>query len=214
MSKPKLASQPTIKRLPSYLHVIENAQQEGKEFISGTVIAEELGLEPIQVRKDLAVTGIVGKPRIGFPVDNLIKAIYRFLRWDQDNRAIVVGAGNLGTALMGYREFNRRGLRIVAAFDPDKRKIGKQFHDTEVFALGQMAAKLKQLNAAIAILTVPSSHAQAVADLLVKCGIRAIWNFTNVKIRVPDTVTVQKEDLSSGYAVLSVRMNLPALVSK
>jgi redox-sensing transcriptional repressor len=208
VSTPKLASQPTIKRLPSYLHVIENAQKEGKEYISGTVIAEELGLEPIQVRKDLAVTGIVGKPRIGFPVDKLIQAIYTFLQWDRDNRAIVVGAGNLGTALMGYREFNRRGMTIVAAFDLDKRKIGKKYHETEVYSLSQISEKLKELRVDIAILTVPSSHAQAVSDMLVKAGIRAIWNFTNIKIKVPRTVIVQKEDLSSGYAVLSVKMRL------
>ena len=214
MSTVKLASQPTIKRLPSYLHVIENAQNDGKQFISGTVIAEELGLEPIQVRKDLAVTGIVGKPRIGFPVNKLIKAIYAFLSWDQDHQAIVVGAGNLGTALMGYPEFNRRGMRIVAAFDMDKRKIGKRVHNTEVFALGQMAEKLKGLDIQIAILTVPSDHAQAVAELLVKSGVRAIWNFTNVKLRVPEHVTVQKEDLSSGYAVLSVKMTMPAISEK
>jgi len=202
----KLASQPTIKRLPSYLHVIENAQKEGREFISGTVIADELELEPIQVRKDLAVTGIVGKPRIGFPVDKLIHAIYNFLDWDKNHRAVIVGAGNLGTALMGYREFNRRGMTIVAAFDLDKKKVSKEIHETQVFALGQMPEKIKELDANIAILTVPSQHAQAVADLLIKAGIQAIWNFTNVKLKVPSDIIVQKEDLSSGYAVLSVKM--------
>jgi redox-sensing transcriptional repressor len=208
MNTTKIASQPTIKRLPSYLHVIENAQREGKEFISGTVIAEELDLEPIQVRKDLAVTGIVGKPRIGFPVDKLIEAIYTFLEWDQDHPAILVGAGNLGTALMGYREFQRRGLNIVAAFDPDKTKIGTEIHGTEVFSVGQMHEKIQEFGARIAILTVPSAHAQAVADLLVKAGIRAIWNFTNIKLKVPPHIIVQKEDLSSGYAVLSVKMRM------
>jgi redox-sensing transcriptional repressor len=208
MSTIKIASQPTIKRLPSYLHVIENAQREGKEFISGTVIAEELDLEPIQVRKDLAVTGIVGKPRIGFPVDKLIEAIYNFLEWDRDHRAIIVGAGNLGTALMGYREFKLRGLNIVAAFDPDKNKVGTLIHGTEVFPVGQMMDKIRELGVNIAILTVPSAHAQAVADLLVKGGIQAIWNFTNIKLKVPKNVIVQKEDLSSGYAVLSVKMRV------
>ncbi len=208
MSRPKLGSQPTIKRLPSYLHVIENAHREGKEYISGTTIAEELELEPIQVRKDLAVTGIVGKPRIGFPVEELIKSIYSFLEWHKDHRAAIVGAGNLGTALMGYREFRRRGLNIVAAFDLDKKKVGKSLHETPVFTLHHMPEKIQELKVKIAILTVPSSHAQAVADLLVKAGIQAIWNFTNVKLKVPQSVVVQKEDLSSGYAVLSVKLRL------
>ena len=208
MTRPKLGSQPTIKRLPSYLHVIENAQRDGREFISGTTIAEELELEPIQVRKDLAVTGIVGKPRIGFPVDKLIESIYSFLEWHKDHRAAIVGAGSLGTALIGYREFRRRGLNIVAAFDMDKRKIGKSIHETPVFTLHQMAEKIQELSIKIAILTVPSSHAQAVADLLIKAGVEAIWNFTNVKLKVPEHIVVQKEDLSSGYAVLSVKLRI------
>jgi redox-sensing transcriptional repressor len=190
------------------LHIIETAQREGKEYISGTVIAEELKLEPIQVRKDLALTGIVGKPRIGFPVDELIRAIYGFLEWDKEHRAIIVGAGNLGTALMGYREFSKRGMDIVAAFDLDKNKIGTSLHGTPVYSLGQMSEKIAELGAGMAILTVPSGHAQAVADLLVRAGITAIWNFTNIKLKVPDEVIVQKEDLSSGYAVLSVKMRL------
>ena len=208
MRTPKVTNQPTIKRLPSYLHIIESAQRDGKEYISGTVIAEELKLEPIQVRKDLALTGIVGKPRIGFPVDELIRAIYSFLEWDREHRAILVGAGNLGTALMGYREFTKRGMNIVAAFDLDKNKIGNSHHGTPVYSLGQMSEKIDEIGVDMAILTVPSGHAQAVADLLVRAGIRAIWNFTNVKLKVPEDVLVQKEDLSSGYAVLSVKMRL------
>ena len=125
MKATKIASLPTIRRLPSYLHVIENARQDGHEFISGTVIAEELDLEPIQVRKDLAITGIVGKPRIGFPVQELIDAIYSFLHWNQDHRAVIVGAGSLATALMGYEEFPRRGLSIVAGFDVTPEKVGR-----------------------------------------------------------------------------------------
>jgi redox-sensing transcriptional repressor len=208
MRNSKLASLPTIKRLPSYLHVIEHANKEGKQYISGTVIADELELEPIQVRKDLAVTGIVGKPRIGFPVPELIEAIHNFLHWNKDHNAIILGAGNLGTALMGYVEFRRRGMNIVAAFDPDKEKIGRTINGTEVYSLNQMQAKVEQLRVDIAILTVPSAQAQAVADLLVKSGIKAIWNFTNDKLKVPPDVIVQKEDLSSGYAVLSVKMRV------
>lgn len=213
MKSIKLASLPTIKRLPSYLHVIEAAQREGREHISGTVIAEELELEPIQVRKDLAVTGIIGKPRIGFPVNELIQAINSFLSWNQVHNAILVGAGHLGTALMGYAEFPRHGLKVQAAFDPDKLKIGRTINDVPVYSLDELAHRVKEVEADIAILTVPSPHAQAVADLLINCGIKAIWNFTNVKLKVPDSVVVQKEDLSSGYAVLSVKMRMRSLVS-
>jgi redox-sensing transcriptional repressor len=208
MKPMKLASQPTIKRLPSYLHVVEAAAQEGRAYISGTVIAEELELEPIQVRKDLAVTGIIGKPRIGFPVNELIDAINRFLDWHEVHHAVLVGAGHLGSALMGYAEFPRHGMHIVAAFDPDPAKIGAVINDVPIYSLDELTDQIRQREVDMAILTVPSPHAQAVADLLVQCGIRAIWNFTNVKIKVPEDVVVQKEDLSSGYAVLSVKMKL------
>lgn len=206
MKATKLASLPTIKRLPSYLHVIENAQREGRQFISGTLIAEELDLEPIQVRKDLAITGIVGKPRIGFPVQELIDAIYDFLHWNRDHKAIIVGAGSLATALLGYAEFPRRGLSIVAAFDVIEEKVGRFINGKPVYHIDQLESRVATLDASIAILTVPSNRAQEVAEIVIAGGIRAIWNFTNVKLKVPPDVLVQKEDLSSGYAVLSVKI--------
>lgn len=202
----RLSSLPTIKRLPAYLHVIENAQREGLQYISGTVIANELDLEPIQVRKDLAITGIVGKPRIGFPVSQLIEAIYEFLHWNQDHRAIVVGAGSLATALLGYAEFPRRGLSLVAAFDVDSQKVGRLINGAPVYGLDEIGDRLPELNSSLALLTVPSASAQAVAEKIIDAGITAIWNFTNVKLKVPPEVIVQKEDLSSGYAVLSVKI--------
>ena len=206
MRSAKLASLPTIKRLPSYLHVIENVHKEGHAFISGTVIAEELDLEPIQVRKDLAITGIVGRPRIGFPVAELIDAIYRFLYWDHQHRAVIIGAGSLGTALMGYAEFARRGLMIVAGFDVQGTKVGGVINGKPIYHLDDLASRLPLLRASIAVLTVPSASAQDVADLAIAAGIGAIWNFTNIKLKVPPGVIVQKEDLSSGYAVLSVKL--------
>ncbi len=208
MKNIRVASTPTIKRLPAYLHIIEAAAREGKEYISGTVIAEELELEPIQVRKDLATTGIVGKPRLGFPVAELVQAINGFLDWNTVHNAIILGAGHLGTALMGYRIFPRHGMHIVAAFDSDTGKIGTKINGVPVYALPELKERVRKLQVELAILTVPSSHAQQVADLLVDCGIQSIWNFTNIKIKVPPGVIVQKEDLSSGYAVLSVKMRL------
>ncbi len=207
MKNTKLASVPTIKRLPSYLHVIEAAHRDGREYISGTVIAEELELEPIQVRKDLALTGVVGRPRLGFRVEDLIAAINAFLQWNQVRRAVVVGAGNLGTALMGYGEFGRHGMEIVAACDADPRKIGSTVNGRRVVSPAELPEFVAREKVTLAILTVPSSAAQETAESLVQAGITAIWNFTNVKLKLPPEVIVQKEDLSSGYAVLSVKLS-------
>lgn len=206
MKTSKLTSLPSIRRLPSYLLVVQQALDEGLEYISGTVIAQELDLEPIQVRKDLALTGIVGKPRIGYSVKYLYIAINRFLHWDTEKKACIVGAGNLGQALMGNKEFLKHGLRICAAFDVERSKIGKKIHEIEIFPLEILPQVKVDGGIEIAILTVPSTAAQEVTEQIVRAGITSIWNFTNVKLKVPSQVIVQQEDLSSGYAVLTVKI--------
>src|SRR5690606_34515766 len=145
MAGVKLSSVPTIKRLPGYLHIIEAALREGKEYISGTVIADELELEPIQVRKDLAITGITGKPRIGFPVGELIEAITQFLDWHHTHKAVLVGTGNLGSALSGYGEFSRHGMHILAAFDADPKKVGKSLNGIEIFPMDRIGDLIPEL---------------------------------------------------------------------
>ena len=206
MLKIKVSYAPSVRRLPSYLHIIRQSQRNGDYYISGTVIANELNLEPIQVRKDLAITGIIGKPKKGYPVDALIAAIEHYLGWDVTHEAILVGAGNLGSALMGYQEFQLHGLHMIAAFDTDPSKVGGKIHGVPIISMDGLEENIKSLKAEIAILTVPSPFAQATAEILVHAGITSIWNFTNVKLKVPDEVVVQREDLSSGYALLSVMM--------
>ncbi len=207
MVKIKIAAAPSVRRLPSYLHLIYQARQDGLEYISGTFIAQELNLEPIQVRKDLSITGIVGKPKKGYPVEELIAATERFLTWDSERKAVVVGVGNLGSALIGYQEFKLHGLNIVAAFDNNPEKAGGEVHGIPIYSDSNMPKTIKKLQAKVAILTVPSAYAQENTDTLVAAGIEGIWNFTKVKLKVPDSVVVQREDLSSGYAMLCVMLN-------
>ena len=204
----KAASLPTIRRLPGYLQVVRQAEQDGVLVISGTTIAEELELEPIQVRKDLAVTGIVGKPRVGYVVKDLIAALEHFLRWDQTHNAVVLGAGHLGTALLGHTEFRKNGMNISAGFDSDPAKIGKKYHGIKILDSVELVHYIKANNVTVAILTVPPHVAQELCNLVIEAGVRSIWNFTSLKLKVPEghpDVLIQKEDLSSGYAVLSVR---------
>jgi redox-sensing transcriptional repressor len=182
-------------------------QREGEEYISGTVIAQELNLESIQVRKDLSITGIMGRPKRGYPIDLLIDAIERFLGWDSLHDAALVGIGNLGSALLGYQDFQLHGLNIAAAFDTNPRKIGSTVHGIRIMNAKTMDIQIRGFGIKIAILTVPSGSAQEAADMLVSAGIEGIWNFTNVKLKVPENVIVQKEDLSSGYAILCVKMS-------
>ncbi|MBE6350001.1 MAG: redox-sensing transcriptional repressor Rex [Spirochaetaceae bacterium] len=207
MMNTKIPATPSIRRLPSYLHLIRQVYSEGYEFVSGTYIANELNLESIQVRKDLAITGIVGKPKRGYPVVPLIAAIEHFLGWNQAKNAIIVGAGNLATALTGYQEFQFHGLNFVAAFDVDENKIGKNIHNVPIFSLETLKEQIKNLEVEIAVLTVPCEYAQKCSDLLIEAGITAIWNFTNEKLKLPKNIAYQHEDLTSGYAMLCVKMD-------
>lgn len=206
VSKTKVSFAPSVRRLPQYLHIIRNAQLAGDDYISGTVIAQELHLEPIQVRKDLAITGIIGKPKKGYPVGALVRAIEHYLGWDIVQNGVLVGTGNLGSALIGYPDFERHGLKFVAAFDTDPQKIGQKVHGVPVHAMGELASIVRELGVTVAVLTVPSPMAQATAESLAGAGIKAIWNFTNTKLKLDPEIVVQREDLSSGFALLSVMM--------
>ena len=213
MSKFKVSYAPSVRRLPSYLLLAKQAQDHGDEYISGTLIAQELNLEPIQVRKDLSITGIAGKPKRGYPVVPLIAAIEAYLNWNTRVDAVVVGAGNLGSALSGFPGFRQHGLYIVAAFDADQHKAGKRIHETPIYPIEQLSERIAELGIEVAILTVPSMNAQDVASRLVSAGIKAIWNFTNVKLKVPDGIVVQNEDLSSGYAMLSMKRRISSALA-
>lgn len=194
---------PTVRRLPAYLRLLRDAKESGLQYVSSTLIAEKLQLEPIQVRKDLAAMGITGQPRLGFAASGLIDAIVNFLGWNNTADAFIIGAGNLGSALAGYSGFGDYGLNIVAAFDTDEKKIGKMIHGKEVFPLERLIRLAKRMHVHIAILTLPAAAAQSTAQWLVEAGIRAIWNFTPVKLVVPDGIIVERVDLAASLAVLS-----------
>jgi redox-sensing transcriptional repressor len=196
-----------VKRLPSYLQLLRVLQAEGQEYVSGTVLASVHHLEPVIVRKDLAITGIVGTPRVGFRVTELINAIERFLGWDNQTKAVLVGTGNLGAALLGYRGFENYGLLIVAAFDVDHQKIGKWIHGCKIQSMNQLASFVRRGEIKLGVLAVPAEAAREAADVMVQAGIRGIWNFTPVKLQVPENVVAQKEDLAEGLAVLSHRLH-------
>lgn len=197
---------PTVKRFPSYLRILRQYQSEGMEAISATMLADELGLKPIQVRKDISYTGIEGKPKVGFVVDELISYITHSLGWDNATKALVVGAGNLGKAIAMYEGFAAYGLSIVAAFDKDPGKIGTKVGSLTVRSMDELKEFIKTTGIAIAVITVPAVSAQSVADYLVECGIKGIWNFAPKDLKIPQDVVMQRTDLATSFAVLSVKM--------
>ncbi len=197
---------PSLRRLPRYLNILETFQIKGKTTVSATDIAEELDLKPIQIRKDMAFTGIVGKPKVGYDINELINSIRSFIGWNENTAALLVGAGSLGTALMGYEGFQTRGLRIEAAFDADPQKHGTSIYDTPVYPMSDLQKIARRKDIHVAVITVPAAAAQSVTDTLIEAGISGIWNFSPAEIQVPDNVVVKREDLSEGLAVLFVEM--------
>ncbi len=204
----KSIPEPTIRRLPIYHHYLIKVLESGNQFISCTQIATDLNLISVQVRKDLEATGIEGKPKVGYEVQALLKAIESFLGWHKTNPAILVGAGHLGYAVLGYQGFKDCGLNIAAAFDNDFLKIGKLIHGKPVFSIDSMENYIKEHKTEIGILTVPAQYAQEIADIMIRAGIKAIWNFAPARITSnnPD-VLIQHENLASSLAVLSIKIN-------
>ncbi|NLA93398.1 MAG: redox-sensing transcriptional repressor Rex [Spirochaetales bacterium] len=200
-----MISIPTIKRFPSYLRLLRQYKGEGEQWVSATRLAEELGLTPIQVRKDMAGTGVEGKPKVGFEIDSLISAIICNLGWDTPTNAILIGAGHLGGALARYDGFASYGLHIVALFDVDPGKVGFTIGDKVVKAMDEMEKFIVKNEISFAVVAVPAEAGQELADYLVSVGIKAIWNFAPKDLRLPPEVVVERTDLATSFAVLSAK---------
>jgi redox-sensing transcriptional repressor len=205
---------PSIQRLPVYLRFLKELSDDGETVVSCTRIAEEFGQLSVQVRKDLAITGITGRPKVGFRIDELIKAVESFLGWDELSPAVLIGAGSLGSAILGYKGFVEHGLDIIAAFDNDSEKIGKKIHGCPVEDIEKLTHYGKKGEVLIGILTVPAEFAQEIADLLVGIGVQGIWNYTPVRLDLPETVVCEDVKLSASFAVLSSRLRRAEAVSK
>lgn len=202
----KSIPEPTLRRLPLYYRLLKQLRDGGRIGVSCTMIGAELKLDPTQVRKDIEMTGTVGRPKVGYDISELICAIERFLGWDSTIEAFLVGAGSLGEALMGYAGFTECGLQIVAAFDVDPNKCHRVIHGKHVRHVSKLPNLMRRMKVRFGIITVPAAEAQQAANLLVEGGVLAIWNFAPAKIEVPERVIVTNEDLYCSLAVLSQKM--------
>ncbi|NMA43359.1 MAG: redox-sensing transcriptional repressor Rex [Oligosphaeraceae bacterium] len=205
MGRMKVLNSPTIRRMPCYLHQLTRLRLEGQSHISTTELAKDTATELIVVRKDIALTGAKGRRRIGYEINELIAKIKDYLGWDEMMSATLLGVGSLGSAILGYDEFALYGLRIESVFDSDPEKIGKVIRSHEVYDIASIKQRLGYSTPDIAIICVPAANAQEVAELLVEVGIKFIWNFSNITLKVPEGVVVQREVIAGGLAMLSVK---------
>ena len=190
-----------LQRLPIYLNYLKTLEGDG--FISSGAIARALGMGEVLVRKDLAYTSAQGRTRVGYKKSELIGALEEFLGCNDKKNAVLIGAGELGSALLAYGGFKNYGIDLIASFDNDEKKTGTQISGKPVYAMSQLKEKIKELVAPLAVICVPASVAQSVADELCDCGVKAILNFAPVLLRVKEGVTVRNIDVAANLAILS-----------
>ena len=198
-------SKSVLKRLPVYLSYLKSLPEGTATYISATALANALGMGEVQVRKDLAMVSDGGRPKIGYLRESLMDDISQFLGYDNTTDAILVGAGKLGQALLGYSGFDAYGLNILAAFDAnpaaDQTDEGKP-----ILPMEDLESFCRINKVLMGIITVPAEQAQSVCDKLIACGIKAIWTFAPVHLDVPPNILVQNENMATSLAVLSMHL--------
>lgn len=204
----KVVSKRVLKRLPFYLHFLKQKYNEGVTNISAPRIASDLGQNEVQVRKDLAlVSSTGGKPKTGYDIHTLILDMESFLGYNNENKAVLVGAGHLGRALLSYKGFDDCGVEVVAAFDEDKSLLSQEINGRRIYPMNCIKEICKKHGVNIGIITVPSKAAQEVCDRLVESGVLAILNFAPIRLNVPDNILVQNENTATSLAILSRHLN-------
>ena len=198
-------SKSVLKRLPGYLAYLKSIPDTGSPYISATALANALGMGEVQVRKDLAMVSDGGRPKVGYIREHLIEDISQFLGYDNTTDAILVGAGKLGQALLGYSGFEEYGLNICAAFDA-KPSIEKTEEGKPIYPMEKLESFCHTHKILMGIITVPAPHAQGVCDQMIHCGIKAIWNFAATHLDVPEGILVQNQNMATSLAVLSVHL--------
>ena len=188
-----------IKRLTLYHFILDECDDNGLEYVSSPQIADLLNIDDSQIRKDIKLVNNTGKCKIGYSVKALKTSIEKALGFRKIKNAFIIGAGNLGTALIKYDDLRNYGLNILALFDNDSSKVGKVINSKKVFHISELQNLVQSLNVDIAILTVPKIVAQDCADLLIEAGIKYIWNFTPRVLRVDESVKVWNENLIGNF---------------
>lgn len=188
-------SESTVRRLSRYLRLLQEAEARGQATISSEELAERGGTTSAQVRKDLSFFGSFGKRGLGYTVPELLAAIEGILGLGRVWRVALVGAGKIGSALISYRNFQRRGFEIQAVFDSDPAKVGKAWDTKIILPDEELERVLAEQRIDIAVIAVPGDAAQSVVDRVTRAGVRAILNFAPVRLRVPDGVSLRNVDM-------------------
>ncbi len=199
--------EPTLRRLPWYLSNVKLMKEKGEKYVSSTQISKEINVDASQIAKDLSYVNISGRTRVGYEIDELISVLENFLGFTNSHKAFLFGVGSLGGALLSDSGLRQFGLEIVAAFDVNPQLVGKVINGISIYHSDVFEEKMKEYQVNIGVLTVPIYIAQEITDKMVKGGIKAVWNFTPFRIRVPENIVVQNTSLYAHLAILFNRLN-------
>lgn len=199
----KRIAESTVRRLSMYLRYLEDLDTRGQQTASSDELAHLCGTTPAQVRKDLSFFGSFGKRGLGYPVHELTAHLREILGLEREWKVIIVGAGKIGAALANYRGFRQRGFTIVGVYDNDPNKVGQPWGEAIVRPMDELARDVAREDASIAVLAIPSENAQAVVDLVVNAGVRAILNFAPAQITVPPHVSLKSVNMAMELEGLS-----------
>ncbi len=196
-----------MSRLPLYYNFLLEKRKENCAYISSAVMAKSLKLNNVQVRKDLAcVSKQSGKPRVGFEIESLINDIEEVLGFNSLDEVVLVGAGRLGRTLLSYQGFADYKLNIVAGFDNSFDLVGTTVNDKPILHIDKFTTIVERLHIKIGIITVQKESAQEVCDMMIKAGIKVIWNFAPVHLEVPDGIIIKHENLAVSLAILAQKL--------
>ena len=199
--------EPTLRRLPWYLSNIKLMKEKGEQYVSSTQISKEINIDASQIAKDLSYVNISGRTRVGYNIDALIEVLESFLGFTNMHKAYLFGVGSLGGALLRDSGLSHFGLQIVGAFDVNPDLVGTKINGIPIYHSDDFEKRMKLDGVNIGVLTVPIAIAQEISDKMIAGGIKAIWNFTPFRIRVPENIVVQNTSLYAHLAVMFNRLN-------
>lgn len=199
--------EPTLRRLPWYLSCAKLMRSRGEKYVSSTLISKQINIDSSQVAKDFSYVAVTGRTRVGYDIDSLINVLEEFLGFNSMHKAFLFGVGSLGAALLQDTGLSHFGLEIVGAFDVNPDKVGEKISGIPIYHTEQFPEIMKLSNVNIGILTVPITISQEITDMMIAHGIKAIWNFTPFRIRVPENIVVQNTSLYAHLALMFNRLN-------
>jgi len=199
--------EPTLRRLPWYLSNIKLMKERGEQYVSSTQISRQINVDASQIAKDLSYVKIAGRTRVGYEIDALIEVLESFLGFTRLHQAYLFGVGSLGGALLRDSGLHHFGLEIVGAFDVNPDLVGTEINGIPIYHSDTFEEHARREGVPIGVLTVPINIAQEVTDQMVAGGIKAVWNFTPFRIRVPEQIVVQNTSLYAHLAVMFNRLN-------